>query len=99
MSIQQLRIMVDTGYQGMQKLHENTDIPKKKSKKRPLKKEKKKRNREISSDRVLIEHIIREVKIFRVAAEKYRNRRKRFGLRINLIAAFYNRSIDLNLKK
>jgi len=83
----------------MQKLHENTDIPKKKSKKRPLNKEEKKRNREISSDRVLIEHIIREVKIFRVAAEKYRNRRKRFGLRINLIAAFYNRSIDLNLKK
>jgi len=34
-----------------------------------------------------------------VAAEKYRNRRKRFGLRINLIAAFYNRSIDLKLKK
>jgi hypothetical protein len=91
--------MVDTGYQGMQKLHGNTDIPKKKSKERPLKKEEKKRNGEISSDRVLIEHIIREVKIFRVAAEKYRNRRKRFGLRINLIAAFYNRSIDLNLKK
>jgi hypothetical protein len=91
--------MVDTGYQGIQKLHENTDIPKKKSKRRPLNKEEKKRNREISSNRVLIEHIIREVKIFRVAAEKYRNRRKRFGLRINLIAAFYNRSIDLNLKK
>jgi len=91
--------MVDTGYQGMQKLHMNTDIPKKKSKKRLLNKVEKKRNGEISSDRVLIEHIIREVKIFRVAAEKYRNRRKRFGLRINLIAAFYNRSIDLNLKK
>jgi len=64
-----------------------------------LNKEAKKRNREISSERVLVEHIIREVKIFRVAAEKYRNRRKRFGLRINLIAAFYNRSIDLKLKK
>jgi len=83
----------------MQKLHDNTDIPKKKSKKNPLNKEAKKRNREISSERVLVEHIIREVKIFRVAAEKYRNRRKRFGLRINLIAAFYNRSIDLKLKK
>lgn len=80
-------------------MHDNTDIPKKKSKKNPLNKEAKKRNREISSERVLVEHIIREVKIFRVAAEKYRNRRKRFGLRINLIAAFYNRSIDLKLKK
>ena len=80
-------------------MHDNTDIPNKKSKKNPLNKEAKKRNREISSERVLVEHIIREVKIFRVAAEKYRNRRKRFGLRINLIAAFYNRSIDLKLKK
>lgn len=80
-------------------MHNNTDIPKKKSKKNPLDKEAKKRNREISSERVLVEHIIREVKIFRVAAEKYRNRRKRFGLRINLIAAFYNRSIELKLKK
>lgn len=80
-------------------MHDNTDIPKKKSKKNPLDKEAKKRNREISSERVLVEHIIREVKIFRVAAEKYRNRRKRFGLRINLIAAFYNRSIELKLKK
>jgi len=83
----------------MQKLHGNTDIPKKKSKKNPLNKEDRKRNREISSERVLVENIIREVKIFRVAAEKYRNRRKRFGLRINLIAAFYNRAIDLKLKK
>lgn len=80
-------------------MHGNTDIPKKRSKKNPLDKEAKKKNRGISSERVLVEHIIREVKIFRVAAEKYRNRRKRFGLGINLIAAFYNRSIDLKLKK
>ena len=93
------KILVDTGYQGMQKLYSNTEIPKKKTKKKPLDKEARKRNREISSERVLIENVIREVKIFRVAAEKYRNRRKRFGLRINLIAAFYNRSIDLKLKK
>jgi len=59
----------------------------------------KKENRKISSQRVLVENIIREVKIFRIVAEKYRNRRKRFGLRINIIAALYNRSLDLNLKK
>jgi len=64
-----------------------------------LDKEARERNKEITSKRVLVENIIRKVKIFRVAAEKYRNRRKRFGLRINLIAAFYNRSIDLILKK
>jgi hypothetical protein len=30
------------------------------------------------------------VKIFRILAERYRNRRKRFGLRFNLIAALCN---------
>ena len=93
------KILVDIGYQGIHKLHTNTDIPKKKAKKQPLSEDDKKENRKISSQRVLVENIIREVKIFRIVAEKYRNRRKRFGLRINIIAALYNRSLDLNLKK
>ena len=92
------KIQADTGYQGLQKIHSNTEIPKKKSKKHPLSKEDKRQNRIISSERVLIENIIREIKIFRMIAEKYRNRRKRFAMRVNLIAAFYNRAIDLGLK-
>ena len=90
---------MDTGYQGIAKLHANSDIPKKRSKKNPLTKEDKKLNRKISRERVTVEHVIREIKIFKIVAERYRNRRKRFGLRVNIIAAFYNRSIDLNLKK
>ena len=70
-------------------------MPKKKSKKNPLTKEDKKNNKIISSQRVSVENIIRELKIFKIVAEKYRNRRKLFGLRVNLIAAFYNRNIDL----
>ena len=31
-----------------------------------------------------------QLKIFRILSERYRNRRKRFGLRFNLIAAIYN---------
>jgi hypothetical protein len=88
--------MVDTGYQGIQKLHSNSELPKKKSKKNPLTKEDKKQNRRISSIRITIENIIREVKIFRILAEKYRNRRRRFALRFNLIAAIYN--LNLNYK-
>jgi hypothetical protein len=38
----------------------------------------------------MVEHVIREIKIFKIVASTYRNRRKRFGLRINLIAAIYN---------
>jgi hypothetical protein len=86
--------MADTGYQGIQKIHNNSELPKKKSKKKPLTKQDKKENQRISSIRITIENIIREVKIFRIVAEKYRNRQRRFTLRFNLIAAIYN----LNLK-
>lgn len=82
----------------MQKVHENIGIPKKRSKKKPLTKEDKRYNRTISSERVIVENVIREPKIFRIIAEGYRNRRKRFGLRLNLIAALHDRAIDLNLK-
>jgi len=36
---------------------------------------------------VVAEPVNRQLKIFRILAERYRNRRKRFGLRFNLIAA------------
>ncbi len=32
----------------------------------------------------------RRLKIFRILAERYRNHRRRFSLRCNLIAALYN---------
>ena len=36
------KIITDTGYQGLQKIHLNTSMPKKKTKKKPLSKEDKK---------------------------------------------------------
>jgi hypothetical protein len=60
-----------------------------------LTKEERRLNRRISSARITIENIIRDVKIFRIIAEKYRNRRKRFNLRFNLIAALYNLNLDV----
>jgi hypothetical protein len=86
--------MVDIGYQGIQKLHTNSELPKKKSKKKPLTKEDKKQNQRISSFRITIENIIREVKIFRILAEKYPNRRPGCALRFNLIAAIYNQNLN-----
>ena len=44
----------------------------------------------LSQKRILIENVIRKLKIFRILSERYRNQRKRFGLRFNLIAAIYN---------
>ena len=65
-----IKAQVDTGYQGLQKKHNNTDIPKKRSKKNPLSTQDKKNNQLISSSRVTVENVIRSLKIFRVLAEK-----------------------------
>lgn len=90
-----IRIITDTGYQGLQKLHGNSAMPKKKSKKRPLSEADKKYNQILTSERVVNENIIGMLKRFKIIADKYRNRRKRFGLRFNLIAGIYNMEINL----
>ena len=85
-----ISVLTDTGYLGLQKIHANTFMPKKKSKKHPLTDYDKQKNHELSSQRVLNEHVIGRIKRFKIVADKYRNRRKRFGLRFNLIAGVYN---------
>ena len=65
-------------------------MPKKKSKKKPLSPEEKRQNRKLSSQRVFNEHVIGKIKRFKIIADRYRNRRKRFGLRFNLISGVYN---------
>jgi hypothetical protein len=82
--------LTDTGYLGLQKLHANTDMPKKKSKKRPLTLDEKQTNKALSSERVINELVIGMVKRFKILADCYRNRRKRFCLRFNLIAGICN---------
>ena len=82
--------LADAGYLGISNLHENSQIPAKKSKLHPLTKEQKSYNHKLSSERIFVENVIRRLKIFRILSERYRNRRKRFGLRFNLIAAIYN---------
>lgn len=82
--------LADSGYLGIAKLHENSQIPAKKSKLHPLTKVQKVDNHKLSSQRIFVENVIRSLKIFRILSERYRNRRQRFGLRFNLIAAIYN---------
>ena len=89
-----IRSLTDTGYQGIHRLHQNSELPKKKTKKNPLTKEDKKRNRALSSERVANENVIGMLKRFKIISERYRNRRKRFGLRFNLIAAIYNMELE-----
>jgi tRNA/tmRNA/rRNA uracil-C5-methylase (TrmA/RlmC/RlmD family) len=86
----EIKTITDTGYQGIQKLHRKSQLAKKRSKKNPLTKEDKKKNQELASERVVNENVIGMLKRFKIIADKYRNRRKRFGLRFNLIAGIYN---------
>jgi hypothetical protein len=85
--------VIDSGYQGLQKRHANTAMPKKRSKKHPLTKAEKAENKRISSERVPCENVIAHLKRFKIIADRYRNRRKRFGLRFNLITAIYNQEL------
>lgn len=82
--------LADSGYQGISKLHPQSQTPTKKSKHHPLTPEEKSQNRSISRVRIHCEHIIGRLKVFKILSERYRNRRKRFGLRFNLLAAICN---------
>ena len=85
-----LELLADSGYQGLSKLHAKSKTPQKKRRKGELSDEQKRSNRELASRRVVVEHVIRSLKIFRILAERYRNRRKRLSLRFKLIAGLYN---------
>lgn len=84
-------LLADAGYQGVAEIHPNSQTPAKKTKLHPLDKEQKL----LSRKRIVIEHIFRKLKVFRMLSERYRNRRKRFGLRFSLIAAVYNMELTI----
>ncbi len=79
----------------MQKLHGKSKTPRKNPRKSELTDEQKQSNRELARRRVVVEHVIRSLKIFRILGERYRNRRKRFAIRFNLIAGLHNFELRL----
>ena len=82
--------LADRGYQGFAKRHAGACTPTKKRRQQPLPQEEKQHNRALARLRVKVEPVIRRFKIFRMFSGRYRNRRKRFGLRLNLIAGLLN---------
>jgi hypothetical protein len=85
----------DKGYQGIHKIHLLSRIPKKKPRGGELSPEDKKSNQDLAKIRVVAEHINRKLKVFKILSDRYRNRRKRFSLRFNLIAGLYNYELHL----
>jgi len=88
----QILVLADSGYRGIQKVHANSRFPlrHKEDKYRMPDAERKEYNKSIASQRMKIEHIICRIKRFKILSERYRNRRKRFGLRLNLICGILN---------
>jgi len=85
-------ILADSGYRGINRIHANSKYPlrHKEDKARMSDDERRKYNKSISSPRMKIEHVIGRIKRFKIVAERYRNKKKRFGLRFNLICGIVN---------
>lgn len=81
---------VDLGYQGLQKLTSQVVLPFKRKKNTSLTKEQKAHNRYQASFRMKVEHKIREIKIFKIMSDVYRNFQKKHHLRFNIIAGIVN---------
>jgi hypothetical protein len=80
----------DSAYQGYNDVHPAMEIPYKKPKKGKLTAEEREYNRALSSFRVRIENKIRELKIFRILSDLYRNKRRGYGLKFNIVAGLVN---------
>ena len=80
----------DAGYQGIWRDHGHAITPHKATRASPLTDEQRHENRVLAYTRQRIEHVIRRMKIFRVLKGVYPHRRRRFALRVQLLAALCN---------
>ena len=81
---------VDGGYQGLQNLNPNTELPFKKSKNKPLDKDEKVYNKALSRIRVKIENVFAQIKVFNIMSDRYRNKKKVLNLKFKIIAGIVN---------
>jgi hypothetical protein len=89
-----LILLADSGFQGVEDFHCACWIPYKKRKKKPLTIAQKRINKALSRVRVCVEHAIRRVKKFKIFSTRYRNKRKRHGLRMSLLCGICNFEIS-----
>jgi hypothetical protein len=80
----------DLGYQGLEIEQARVLIPYKRPKQRELEPEQIAFNQQFARLRVIVEHAIRRLKIFRILKERYRNRRRRFEQRLQLMTGIVN---------
>jgi len=84
------QVQGDKGYHGIAKLHKKSQTSKKKPKGGVLTKAQQEENKCINRERMFIEHINAKIKMFKITSSTYRNRYKRFGLRMMLLCGIIN---------
>jgi len=87
-------LLADSGFQGILEFHQNSLIPIKGSKNKPLTAETKAYNHSLSKRRIVIENINRRIKRFDIFSDRYRNKRKRHGLRMTIMCAIHNMDLQ-----
>jgi hypothetical protein len=95
-TVPKIEVIADKGYQGIKNYNKRSKSPHKKPRNCKLNPEQKREKRRLAQVRIKVEHIIRFLNIFRIVSSRYRNRRKRFGLRVNLIAGIYNYELKIS---
>lgn len=89
------KVLADSGYQGIANLHECTFTPFKKPRGGKLLEFCRQANQYLAKFRITVEHKIGLIKLFKIVANRYRNRRKRYDLRMKLFAGIVNFEISL----
>jgi hypothetical protein len=90
----------DSGYQGISRYDAAAEIPFKKPKNGELTDEQRIHNHKLSKKRIKVENVIREMKIFKILSDTYRNRRRGLGIKTNIIAGIVNMKTEKrNMKK
>ena len=67
-----------------------SEVPARGRNRQPLSEDEKEYNRALSRIRVKVENVIRRLKVFRVLGERYHNKRRRYGIKVNIIAGLVN---------
>jgi DDE superfamily endonuclease len=88
----------DSGYPGIKDDRFNSSTPKKKPKNANFYLLEKDYNRALAQKRIVIEYVNRSLKVVKILSSRYRNRRRRYGLRCNLLSALDNYELALRSK-
>jgi hypothetical protein len=84
------RVYVDSGYQGIQNIHKESEYPYKKPRKGELSSEEKEYNTALSRVRVKVENVLARIKVFKIMAHRYRNKREMFNEKFRIVAGIVN---------